>query len=257
MNKTYAMTGGATGIGAAIKQQLKDQGHTVWVVDIKEADVQVDLSTAAGCQQAVNELARLAPEGLDGFIPCAGLGPAARPNSLITDVNYFGAKLMTEGLRELVAKKSGAVVMISSNSAPMAAHDKELLAALEHDDRNTAADLVNSRVNGAQDAYAGSKLALTRWMRTETPSFAAQGIRINAVAPGITITPLTDAAKQDENVAQAMADFAAAVPAGREAEPAEIASVVQFLLSDAAGFCHGAVFFVDGGSDAMMRPQDF
>ena len=81
MNKTYAMTGGATGIGAAIKTQLRDLGHTVIVVDIKNADIIADLSTEQGCQAAIEEIGQLAPEGLDGFIPCAGLGPAARPAS--------------------------------------------------------------------------------------------------------------------------------------------------------------------------------
>lgn len=257
MNKTYAMTGGATGIGAAIKTQLRELGHTVIVVDIKSADIIADLSTEQGCQAAVEEIGQLAPEGLDGFIPCAGLGPAARPASLLTDVNYFGAKLTTIGLIPLLAKKKGAVVIISSNSAPMAQHDEDLLQALAADDRDSASQMLNARDNGIQDAYAGSKLALTRWMRASTPEFAGQGIRINAIAPGITKTPLTDAAKQDENVAKAMADFAAAVPSGREGTPDEIAEAVLFLLSEQASFCFGSVFFVDGGSDALLRPNDF
>ncbi len=257
MNKTYAMTGGATGIGAAIKTQLQQLGHRVIVVDIKNADIIADLSTEAGCEAAVSEIEGLAPEGLDGFIPCAGLGPAARPASLLTDVNYFGAKLTTLALRPLLAKKKGSIVLISSNSAPMAQHDEELLQALAADDRDAASELLNARANGVQDAYAGSKLALTRWMRASTPEFAGMGVRINAVAPGITTTPLTDAAKQDENVAKAMADFAAAVPSGREGTPAEIANAVLFLLSEQASFCFGCVFFVDGGSDALLRPNDF
>lgn len=257
MNKTYAMTGGATGIGAAIKQQLRDLGHTVIVVDIKDADIIADLSTEQGCAAAVAEIKKLAPEGLDGFIPCAGLGPAARPHSLIGDVNYFGAKLTTIGVRPLLEKKRGAVVIISSNSAPMARHDEELLSAFARDDRELAASIINGRDAGAQDAYAGSKLALTRWMRASTTEYARTGVRLNAVAPGITTTPLTDAAKKDDVVAQAMADFAAAVPSGREGVPSEIANGVVFLLSDAASFCFGSVFFVDGGSDAMLRPNDF
>ena len=257
MSKTLAMTGGATGIGAAIKQQLRELGHTVIVVDIKDADIVADLSTEAGCAQAVAEIEKLAPDGLDGFIPCAGLGPAARPPSLIGDVNFFGAKLTTIGLRPLLEKKKGAVVIISSNSAPMAVHDTELVEAFAADDRVKAAALINARPSGAHDAYTASKLALTRWMRANTPEYARLGIRLNAIAPGITTTPLTDAAKQDDNVAQAMADFAAAVPSGREAVPDEIANGVLFLLSEQAAFCYGCVFFVDGGSDAMLRPNDF
>lgn len=257
MSKIFALTGGATGIGAAVKQQLLDQGDQVIMVDIKDADVVADLSTEAGCQQAVAEVTALAPEGLDGFVACAGLGPAVRPNSLISDVNYFGAKLTTIGLRPLLEKKSGSVVLISSNSAPMAVEDTELLGAFAADDRATASELVNARPGGAQDAYAGSKLALSRWMRANTTEWARAGIRMNAVAPGVTTTPLTDAAKQDEVVGQAMKDFVAMVPSGREAQPDEIANGVLFLLSEQASFCYGTVFFVDGGSDAMLRPNDF
>ncbi len=255
--KTFALTGGATGIGAAIKQQLRDQGHTVIVVDIKDADVVADLSTDAGCQQALEAVNDLAPDGLEGFIPCAGLGPAARPPSLITDVNFFAAKSTTEGLLKALAKKRGAVVVISSNSAPMAIKDSELLEALDGDSRQAASKIVNRRESGPHDAYTCSKLAITRWMRRNVSAYAAQGVRINAVAPGITTTPLTDAAKEDKNVAQAMKDFSAAVPAGREAVPEEIANVVLFLLSEQASFCYGAVFFVDGGSDCLLRPADF
>jgi len=94
-------------------------------------------------------------------------------------------------------------------------------------------------------------------MRASTPEWASAGVRLNAVAPGVTTTPLTDAAKQDELVGKAMEEFVAMVPSGREAAPAEIANGVVFLLSAQASFCYGSVFFVDGGSDAMLRPDDF
>ena len=75
----YAMTGGATGIGAELKSQLLAAGHEVISVDIKEGDVIADLSTAEGRQAAVDGVRERAPDGLDGFIPCAGLPPVARP----------------------------------------------------------------------------------------------------------------------------------------------------------------------------------
>ena len=81
--RTYAMTGGATGIGAELKRQLLAQGHTVISVDIKEGDIIADLSTQDGRQAAIDGVRELAPDGLDGFIPCAGLPPVAKPLSLI------------------------------------------------------------------------------------------------------------------------------------------------------------------------------
>lgn len=250
----YAMTGGATGIGAAIKKQLQGEGHEVIVVDIKDADIIADLSTAAGRQAAVDGIRARAPEGLDGFVPCAGLGPAARPFSLITRVNYFGAIATTEGVRDLLAKRRGSIVMISSNSAPMLPDDEytELLLAGEEE---KACAFIDQR--DANQAYAGSKRAVSQWLRSNSTAYAQQGIRLNAVAPGITQTPLVDASNDDPEVGQAMKDFAASVPLGKIGQPAEIAQVVCFLLSEKASFVAGSIFFADGGHDAMLRPKQF
>lgn len=254
----YAMTGGATGIGAAIKAQLKDAGHEVFVVDLKNADCDADLSTAEGRAQAVAAIEAWAGDGLDGFIPCAGLGPAARPVSLITKVNYFAAVEMTRALRPLVAKRQGAIVLISSNSAPMPVGNDNYITQLLAGDESGACDTVDA-LGDAHTAYAGSKKALSYWMREQsiTPDYAGAGIRMNAVAPGLTLTPLTDAAFKDEAVGQAMQDFAATVPLGKPGQPEQIASVVCFLLSEAANNMAGSVVFVDGGHDAMLRPREF
>lgn len=106
----YAMTGGATGIGAATREQLQGEGHDVVVVDIRSADIEADLSTPDGRRKAIDGLRDAAPEGLDGFVPCAGLGPDNTPISLITRVNYFGAVSVTEGVRDLVARRRGAML---------------------------------------------------------------------------------------------------------------------------------------------------
>ena len=116
---TYAMTGGATGIGAAIKQRLREEGNQVIVVDIKDADIIADLSSAEGRQAAVKAIRQAAAGGLDGLVTCAGLGSNVPNHPLITQVNYFGTVELVEGLKDLVAAKRGAIVLISSNSAPM------------------------------------------------------------------------------------------------------------------------------------------
>src|SRR5690606_1778884 len=71
----YAMTGGAAGIGAAIKAGLQAAGHEVIVADLRDADIIADLSTAEGRAAAVAGIRARAPQGLDGFVPCAGLAP--------------------------------------------------------------------------------------------------------------------------------------------------------------------------------------
>ncbi len=250
----YAMTGGATGIGAALKEQLREQGDTVIVVDIKEADVVADLSTAAGRQAAVDGVRALAPDGLDGFIPCAGLGSHIKPASLIAQVNYFAVIATIEGLRDLVAMKNGSILLVSSNSAPMIENDNPYVAAcMAGADEAAALELVTD----GHTAYAGSKRGITLWMRRNVAEYAAGGVRMNAIAPGITMTNMTEEISKDEEFGEAIKQFAEMTPVGGSAQPEQIAAAMRFLLSPAASFICGSVLFVDGGTDAMMRPDAF
>lgn len=251
----YAMTGGATGIGAALKEQLRQQGDTVIVVDIKDGDIVADLATAAGRLAAIEGIEALAPEGLDGFIPCAGLGPHVGNHALVARVNYFAVIATIEGLREAVAKRSGSILLVSSNSAPMMANEDEFVQLCLGDDEEAACELVNGR--DGHTAYAGSKRAITMWMRQNVNDYARGGVRLNAVAPGITRTPLFEAGLETEEFGQAMRDFSDMTPLGRDGQPDDIANVMRFLLSVEASFVCGAVVFVDGGTDALMRPDSF
>lgn len=251
----FAITGGATGIGAAVKQQWLDAGHRVIVVDIKDADVIADLSTVEGREAAIAAIRKSAPEGLDGFVPCAGLGPHVSPPSLVASVNYFGAVDVTEGLVDLLTKRKGSVVMISSNSAPMPGANDHYVSLLLEGKEREACELIDT-LDG-HTAYAGSKLALTRWMRQRSSECAKQGVRLNAVAPGITKTPLTDKGMEDPTYGPLMKDFGDTIPTGKIGSPEQIANAVNFLLSPAADFICGAVLFADGGHDAMLRPMDF
>jgi NAD(P)-dependent dehydrogenase (short-subunit alcohol dehydrogenase family) len=250
----YAMTGGATGIGAALKGQLLERGDSVIVVDIKEADVVADLSTDQGRQAAIDGVRALAPDGLDGFIPCAGLGSHVQPASLIAQVNYFAVIATIEGLRDLVARKNGSILLVSSNSAPMIENDNPYVAACMADtDEATALQLVTD----GHTAYAGSKRGITLWMRRNVAAYAADGVRMNAVAPGITMTNMTEEISKDEQFGEAIKQFAEMTPVGGSAQPEQIASGMCFLLSPEASFICGSVLFIDGGTDAMLRPDAF
>ena len=251
----YAMTGGATGIGAALKDQLRDRGDEVIVVDIQSADIVADLSTIEGRQSAVAGIAGLAPQGLDGFIACAGLPPVAKPCSIIDKVNYFGAVATIDGVRQLVAKKRGAIIAVSSNSASLPGLHQGHIDSLLSGNEAEACALVDT-LDG-HNAYAGSKNALARWVRRNAPAYMADGVRLNAVAPGMTRTPLTDKVLEDETLGAAMQEFSNTIPYGDMATPDLIADAMVFLLDDAAKFISGAVLFVDGGQDALLRPDQF
>ncbi len=253
--RTFAMTGGATGIGAELRRQLVAAGHRVISVDIKGGDVIADLSTAVGRNTTIDGVRALAPDGLDGFIPCAGLPPVAKPLSLITRVNYFAVVATVEGLRDLLEKKKGSVLFVSSNSAPMIGSDDAYVQACLAGDEEATCTHVEGR--DGHTAYAGAKRAVTMWMRRHVVDYAAAGVRLNAVAPGITMTPLADRVFADAELGPVMKQFGEMVPVGSTAQPVQIANIMRFMLSDEASYLCGSVFFVDGGSDAMLRPDDF
>jgi len=255
MAKLFAMTGGATGIGASLKEKLRARGDSVIVVDLRDADINADLSTTEGRQRAIDGIKVLAPEGLDGFVACAGLPPVAKPFSLITKVNFFGAKVLIEGLVDLVAMKKGAIVAVGSNSASMPGLDEQHIEALLSGDEGKACNLVDT-LDG-HNAYAGSKNALSRWVRRTCPELMRRGVRINVVAPGMTKTPLTDKVFNDDDFGGAMTEFQKSIPYGDMASPDMIADTMVFLLDPASRYVSGAVLFVDGGHDALLRPDQF
>jgi NAD(P)-dependent dehydrogenase (short-subunit alcohol dehydrogenase family) len=251
---TYVISGGASGIGAAIKQQLQSEGHTVLTVDIQEADIVANLATAEGRNDAISAIREATQDGLTGLVACAGVGSHVPDRALITAVNYYGAVELVEGLREQLAENSASVLFISSNSAPMETNPAYVQALLSDDESSASAI---AEIMESQPVYSGSKQAVTIWMRRNTQAYAAQGIRMNAIGPGYTRTPLSAAVEDDPNYGEAIKQFIASIPVGRPGLPQDMADAASFLLGDKAGFICGAMLFVDGGHDAMLRSDQF
>jgi NAD(P)-dependent dehydrogenase (short-subunit alcohol dehydrogenase family) len=129
-------------------------------------------------------------------------------------------------------------------------------AALEAgDEAAVAAICAGAGPKAGHLAYAGSKNAVTVAVRRRAVAWGRAGVRLNTVAPGAVETPLLQAGLADPRYGQAIQNFVA--PIARRAQPAEIASMIAYLMGPAAGFIHGAQFFVDGGIDAMARPTVF
>ena len=108
----YAITGSASGIGAAVRVELEKRGHDAIGIDIEKANIIADLSTREGRASAITAVLTRASEGLDGFIPCAGLGPQVEPWSTIVSVNFYGTVTLVEGLKDRLAARKGVVVII-------------------------------------------------------------------------------------------------------------------------------------------------
>ena len=181
---TYVLTGGATGIGAAIKEKLRAQGHRVVVIDLKEGDYLADLGDPETRSSVVSKVADEVPE-IDGLITCAGVASQFPNTGKILAINYFGTTEVIEGLSANVVT-GGRIIAISSNSAPMSTRPDLIDALL--DGPEAAAVAMGAELNG-HECYASSKNAVARYMRRTAPILAQRGISFNALAPGYISTP--------------------------------------------------------------------
>jgi NAD(P)-dependent dehydrogenase (short-subunit alcohol dehydrogenase family) len=253
---TAVITGSASGIGAAVRSRLEKTGYSVVGVDIVNAEIIADLSTSEGRQAAVAAVRQRCGDTIDRLVTCAGIGPDNPSPARIASVNYFGTVDVLDGLFPCLQRgKEPAAVVISSNSAPMLPleNDPFVMALLEHDEAKARQIIEN--VGNTSVAYIGSKNALARAVRRRVTTWGNAGVRLNAVAPGNTRTPLYQRTLDNP----ILGDLARSLPRplGRDAEPEEIAAVVAFLLSGEASYVHGAIYFVDGGIDAALRPDRF
>jgi NAD(P)-dependent dehydrogenase (short-subunit alcohol dehydrogenase family) len=252
---TVAITGSASGIGAAVRERLEAGGDRVIGVDLRGAEIEADLSTRAGRDAALAGIRAAAPSGLDRLILSAGLGPHLDDFPLIASVNYFGAVHLLDGLlADLAGRPGAAAVAVCSNSAQFGDFQEHpFILALLDDDEPKAREIIAAE-NGYL-AYGGSKHALCRALRRRTEAWGAAGVRINGICPGPTTTPLLQSSLEHPVFGQAVESLQ--IPLGRRADPEEMAGVIAFLLGPEAAYIHGSVLYVDGGCDAAVRPDRF
>jgi len=267
----YAVTGSYSGMGAAVVERLEGAGHRVITVDLHEARVVADLATAAGRRSAVEAVLASCDGRLDGAVLAAGVGPSPGSDRirLITQLNYFGVVELLQGWRDALAagatnEQSAKVVAFASNSSttvPMVPR-RAIRALLDGDGQRAERAFKPLQMCGAGRtatplAYAASKIALARWVRRTavTRAWAGSGIRLNAIAPGAVLTPLLE--QQLATPAEAKQIRSFPVPVGGYGDAGALADWVVFMLSPAAEFLCGSLVFVDGGSDAWFRADDW
>lgn len=252
----FAITGSASGIGAATGGLLARQGHQVIGVDLANADVHADLGTRDGRTAAIDAVKASCGGALDGLVTAAGIGPSSTATGgRLISINYFGTVDLIAGLHDvLAAAGSSAVVALSSNSTTCqpdwpVAYAEACLAG----DESAAVALADQQPS--LHAYPASKTAVAWWIREQAADWARDGIRLNAIAPGLIDTPMTAGHRDDPLISELIEAYP--VPRGRAGQPDEVAATIDFMLSPAASLLHGTVLFADGGTDALLRPRDW
>ncbi|WP_433276963.1 SDR family NAD(P)-dependent oxidoreductase [Pseudonocardia xinjiangensis] len=235
--KTAVVTGGSTGIGLATARRFAAEGAHVFVTGrrVEELEKAVaaigdatavpgDVSVAADLDRLYQQV-RERGQGLDVLFANAGVNHLATLEELteeahdrVFDINVKGTVLTVQ--KALPLLNVGASVILTSSTAS---------------------------VNGMAGLgpYGASKAAIRSYARTWTNELRGRGIRVNAISPGPTDTPLFDVL--GDRAEETKAAIAAAVPAERLAAPEEIAAAVTFLASAQSSFVHGADIVVDGG----------
>ena len=221
VDRTAVVTGGAGGIGGAIVRALTATGHDVAILD-REGEFAVDL----GDERAVRRIAeRLGPR--DVLVHAAAAFDRASLADLdlptwrrVQAVNVEAALWLCQTLTPAMAERGfGRIVFIASNTVW----------------RPPAADFL---------PYVVSKAALIGIARSLAKPLGEHGITVNCVAPGLTRTPFTEANLPE----QAFADARARQAVPSTTLPEDIAALVAFLASDAAGAITGQTLVADGGS---------
>ena len=214
------VTGGASGIGEACCRLLLRDGATVHVADLA-ADPPLDVTDRSALDLLAGRL-----DGLDVLINAAGVLTENRPVDELSveefrknfEINVLGTLQACQAFGPLLRERGGAVVNVSSQAA---------LVSLP-----------------SQAAYTTSKGAVAALTRSLAIDWAEHGVRVNAVAPGFTVTPMTASFFENETFVQAATRR---IPLGRLLEPDEIAGAIVFLASPLASAITGVVLPVDGG----------
>lgn len=253
--RTYIVTGAGSGIGASTAALLRERGETVIGVDLKGAEVEADLSTAAGRKSAAESAIDLAGGSIDAVIACAGI---AAPIPLTVSVNYFGVTEFLEYLAPVLAKSPAPRAAVVSSAASLQTNSPELVEAMLSGDEAKALEIGAAlAAEGPRSGYLNypsSKRALSRWVRREsiTTRWAGAGIPLNAVAPGTVISPMTEKLLATEE-GRKMVDDNMPMPLNYHSEAIVLARLLAWLTSVENTHTTGQTIYIDGGVDATLR----
>lgn len=247
-----ALTGGTSGIGAAVAAKFVAKGHSVTVFDIHEpqanADhwIKVDLSDTASVDAAIE-----AADGpFDALINNAGLPPRDGLAEPVLRVNFFGLRRFMNRMTEHLGQ-GASIVNVASRAGSFWRENLDEVKALMSLDPVALGDFISDRDIDATRAYNLSKEAVIVTTMAETQRMNSLGLRINSVSPAAVETDiLSDFAtafgdKMTRNVARV----------GRAGTVDEIAPVIVFLASPESGWIKGQDIVIDGGMSGIITSE--
>ncbi|MCI8418869.1 MAG: SDR family oxidoreductase [Lachnospiraceae bacterium] len=239
--KNIVVTGTKRGIGKAIVCKLASEGANVWACARKKDDgfeeklneialkngvviepVYFDLTDEGQIKEAVKNIVK-SKRPIDGLVNNAGIAAYNKLQMMKIDeiknifsTNYFSALYLTQLLMRRITRNTGSIVFVSSVSGFIP-------------------EIGNI-------AYGGSKAAVSHAVKILAKELSSEGIRVNAVAPGLVNTDMKNLASEE-----VWEELKHRIMIGRVAEPNEIANVISFLLSDQSSYMTAQTVHVDGG----------
>ena len=245
-NRIAIVTGAASGIGAAAARLFAAEGARVALVDLDEAgilDVAADIESEGGhalaiaadvsrADQVRGGVAHIMEQWgrIDVLMTAAGISLGGTVDTVdeatwdrTFDINVKGTYLwIHHAIQPMIAAGSGSIVTVGSQLAQSSP--------------------------GRNAAYVASKGAIASFTKTMAVDHAAQGVRVNALMPGVIDTPMPARSLQRYSDPEAMRAFwKQRHPMGRIGKPEEVARAALFLASDDSSFVTGTLLFVDGG----------
>ena len=243
--KTAVITGGSSGIGRAAAIQMAACGANVVIASIPQSQcdqvvreieaaggraigIETDVSDAAQIDRMIEKTVETFGS-IDIMVANAANGGKVLPVleepedefTKVVDINRKGTWLTDKAAAKQMIKQGRGGRIINTCS----------IAYIEG--------------RGCHGSYGASKAGVSILTRTMAAEWAEHGINVNAVAPGLTATPITAGLREDK---EALAECLKKIPLGRMAEPSEIAAVMTFLASDLASFITGTTVIADGGA---------
>lgn len=260
----YVITGGSGGMGKATAELVGKKG-TVLLADVSEerlvqtkeelaskgiTDVYyqtVDITSKENVASLAQKTAELGT--LKGLVHTAGLSPTMADSKRITEVNLVGTGVVLDAFLPL-ATEGTAVVLISSMSGYMAPRQGPYVEVLKNPLADNVIEAMEQFAQGNSGAaYSLSKLGVQLIVEDQAWAWGEKGARINSLSPGTINTPM---GRQEAAHQKQMAEMLQITPLKREGEPSEIATAIEFLLSDAASYVTGIDLRVDGGTVANL-----